>query len=114
MGGDQREMSNDQRDWKKKGANERKPHSGFCTKSALIAGKLAVLHSTITNHHCQINPLKSTWPVGQRCIESMIKGSVYVYIFYMYTHDKDIITEQRYLSVCLMRKTENTRAGRRK
>lgn len=23
----------------------------------------------------------------------MIKGSVYVYIFYMYTHDKDIITE---------------------
>lgn len=23
----------------------------------------------------------------------MIKGSVYIYIFYMYTHDKDIITE---------------------
>lgn len=38
-------------------------------------------------------PLKSTWLVSQRCIEGMIKGTVYVYYMYKYTRDKDIITK---------------------
>lgn len=58
-------------------------HHGWARRTPLHSNK-----SPLSN-----KPLKSTSLVGQHCIESMIKGSVYVYIVYMYTHDKDIITE---------------------
>lgn len=94
LGGDQRGTKHHQRDRKK--AEQMRGSPPFlvfvqkCTRRGQAAPSLPLRSnkSPLSN-----KPRKSTRLVACGWIEGMIKGSVYVYIFYMYTHDKDIITE---------------------